>query len=159
VSPDQKGPGKKKSAELREAADHIHAQLQAVRRHLRAGLDGDVHPGNLTPPQHAVLSAVLRGGGVSLKELSRDVNLAHSTVSGIVDRLVARGMVGRHSSKSDGRVTELHPAPQARKLMRDSQLTSSPLLLALERASKKERRNITRGLNTLERLLNRSAQS
>ena len=34
---------------------------------------------------------VVRNDGISLKELSAAVNLAHSTVSGIVDRLEKRG--------------------------------------------------------------------
>jgi DNA-binding MarR family transcriptional regulator len=152
--------GKKKTTELHELATHIDAQLQAVRRHLRSGQNSDAKRGNLTGPQQAILSAIVRAGAVSLKELARDVNLAHSTVSGIIDRLEARSMVERHTSKTDARITELHPSPQARKWVRDTmpQMDGNALLGALERASKKERRNIARGLNTLERLLNGSAE-
>jgi hypothetical protein len=38
-------------------------------------------------PQRSVMQALFHAGGLSLKELSRAVGLAHSTVSGIVDRL------------------------------------------------------------------------
>jgi DNA-binding MarR family transcriptional regulator len=41
-------------------------------------------------PQSAVIQAVVKHDGISLKDLSREVSLAHSTVSGIVDRLEKR---------------------------------------------------------------------
>ena len=50
-----------------------------------------------------VMQALVQSEGLSLKQLSAQVSLAHSTVSVIVDRLQARGMVVRSKDETDGR--------------------------------------------------------
>ncbi len=81
------------SAEVEE----MERSLGAIRRALRKPLDAEVAKGNLTAPQTGVMQAVVRSNGISLKELSHAVSLAHSTVSGIVDRLEKRGMIERRA--------------------------------------------------------------
>jgi DNA-binding MarR family transcriptional regulator len=50
-----------------------------------------------------VMQALVQSEGLSLKQLSAQVSLAQSTVSGIVDRLQARGMVVRSVRKLEER--------------------------------------------------------
>ena len=42
-------------------------------------------------------------GGMSLKDLSSEVDLSHSTVSGIIDRLEQKQMVVRRTDADDAR--------------------------------------------------------
>jgi len=44
---------------------------------------------------------------MSLKDLSAAVGMAHSTVSGIVDRLEKRGMLERQADTADRRFTKI----------------------------------------------------
>ena len=133
----------------------MEAQLQAIRRRLRRRLEAEYARGSVTGPQRLVMEVLVASEGMSLKELSAKVSLAHSTVSGIVDRLETRGFVERLPLETDRRVTLIRAAAAVREFMqkRAPELTLHPLLAALERASEAERRIVRRGLDTLERML------
>jgi MarR family transcriptional regulator, organic hydroperoxide resistance regulator len=93
--------------------------------------------------------------GISLKDLSREVSLAHSTVSGIVDRLEKRGMLERRTDAADGRVTRIHPTQVVQQFVhkRIPALTRGPLEAALERAQPEERPKLERAVSRLRELL------
>lgn len=133
----------------------MEAQLQAIRRKLRQRLEAEFARGELTAPQRMVMAELVRGEGTSLKELSSRVSLAHSTVSGIVDRLEKQGMVERAPHATDGRVTVIRASGAVREFLQKKMpaLTLTPLVKALERADEQELRAVRKGLNTLERLL------
>lgn len=133
----------------------MEAQLQAIRRKLRQRLEAEFARGELTAPQRMVMGEVVRAEGMSLKELSARVSLAHSTVSGIVDRLEKQGLVERAAHATDGRVTMIRASGAVREFLQKKMpaLTLTPLVKALERADEKELRAVRRGLDTLERLL------
>jgi DNA-binding MarR family transcriptional regulator len=92
---------------------------------------------------------------MSLKKLSARVSLAHSTVSGIVDRLEKRGFVNRQVLESDRRVTQITVSKHVSEFMKRQapELALHPLLKALRRASEAERSAVRKGIETLERLL------
>jgi DNA-binding MarR family transcriptional regulator len=133
--------------------------LGAIRRALRRPLEAEVARGEITVPQSAVMQAVVRHDGISLKELSREVSLAHSTVSGIVDRLEKRGMIERRADAADGRVTRIHPTVVVRKFVREQipVLSRGPLLAALKRAEAEERDGLVAAVGRLRELLDEVA--
>jgi DNA-binding MarR family transcriptional regulator len=93
--------------------------------------------------------------GISLRDLSREVSLAHSTVSGIADRLEKRAMIERRPDPSDGRISRIHPTKEVMEFVRDKfpALTSEPLVKALYRATAEERANIEKAVRRLRELL------
>jgi len=142
--------------DLRALAEPLQAQLNAIRRRLRRPLETEFAGGGLTGPQQLVMSALVQTDvGLSLKQLSAKVSLAHSTVSGIVDRLEKKGMVERCPHASDRRVTRIIASKEVREFMKTQvpELTLSPLLEALRLASPHERRAIGKGINVLARLI------
>ena len=58
----------------------------------------------LTAPQLLILQAIQNLGAVSISKLSNEVSLSQATVTTILDRLEARGLVARHRSTQDKRV-------------------------------------------------------
>lgn len=133
----------------------MEQDLSAIRRALRKPLDSEVARGELTSPQMSVMRVVVRQHGVSLKDLSREVSLAHSTVSGIVDRLEKRGMVERRPDPEDGRTSRIFPTMIVADFVREQipRLSRGPLEDALERATKAERAAIGEALRRLRELL------
>jgi DNA-binding MarR family transcriptional regulator len=137
-----------------ELALTVEQQLRAVREVLRQPLASRVTQGALTGPQRSVMEALVRDGGLSLKALSAQVGLAHSTVSGIVDRLAQRGLVRRVIESNDRRQTRIVVTPRVQRFVRGvPALMRSPLVEALERARPTERRAIALGVATLARLV------
>jgi len=126
---------------------------------MRQRLHAEFARGNLTAPQRLVMSVLVPTQGLSLKQLSEAVSLAHSTVSGIVDRLEEKGLIERQTHATDRRITLLVASRPVREFMdtRMPELALHPLLEALGQASPTERRTITQGLTTLSQLLSRTA--
>ncbi|HEX5460074.1 MAG TPA: MarR family transcriptional regulator [Steroidobacteraceae bacterium] len=132
-------------------AHSIELDLREIRHALRRPLDAEYARGQLTAPQRIVMQVLFHSEGVSLKDLCARVSLSHSTVSGIVDRLQAKGMVARSSDKADRRLTRIAVTPMVRQFMQHQapRLTAQPLIEALSKLSEQDRRTIGRGLRIL----------
>jgi DNA-binding MarR family transcriptional regulator len=139
-------------------AERIDRDLGAIRRILRKRLEAAQARGGLTAPQTAVMSVIVRHDGISLKDLSREVSLAHSTVSGIADRLEKRGMIERRADAGDGRITRICPTAAVTRFVRDKMpaLSRRPLESALSRATPAQRAAIEQAIARLRQLLSPS---
>jgi DNA-binding MarR family transcriptional regulator len=137
--------------ELTRVAQEIDEHLSRVRQVLRQPLETEFARGGLTGPQRSVMQAVVQSNGMSLKELSRRVGLAHSTVSGIVDRLAQKGLVARQPDKKDRRLSLVVPSKQVRDYVQKKlpALTMHPLQKALQQIKPAERAAILDGLRIL----------
>ncbi len=143
-------------AELADLAQEIERELRIIREMLRKPVEAEFARGELTGPQRSIMQILVRSpGGLSLKELSNQAGLAHSTVSGIVDRLEKRGMAQREQDHIDGRFSKIRTSAQVETYLRDTlpRVTLHPVIQALRRAQPAERRAILRGLRILHRLV------
>jgi DNA-binding MarR family transcriptional regulator len=102
---------------LLKLAQEVDEHLSVIRQKLREPLETEFARGGLTGPQRMVMQALVQSHGLSLKQLSAQVSLAHSTVSGIVDRSQARGMVSRRKDEADGRETVIGPSLEVREFL------------------------------------------
>jgi DNA-binding MarR family transcriptional regulator len=59
---------------------------------------------NLTPQQFAVLARLGEGGRVSQNELGRQTAMDPSTMNGVVQRLIKRGLIAKHKCHTDKRM-------------------------------------------------------
>ena len=147
-----------KQEALHKLAQEVDQHLSIIRQRLREPLETEFARGGLTGPQRMVMQALVQSEGLSLKQLSAQVSLAHSTVSGIVDRLQARGMVVRSRDEADGRATVIAPSAPVRDFLanRMPELAISPLTEALRGASNSEQPTVLRGLRKLRALIEQS---
>jgi DNA-binding MarR family transcriptional regulator len=147
----------KKYRALTPMAMEIDRILSELRRALRKPMEAEIARGHLTWPQQNVMAVLVRSSGISLKDLSKQMGLAHATVSGIVDRLERRGLAERQPNPSDRRSTKIVASETVFRFMRGTlpNLTLQPLLSALGRARPGERKKIIEGLRTLHALISR----
>ncbi len=136
-------------------AERIERDIAAIRQALRKPFEAEVAQAGLTVPQTALMHVVVSNHGISLKDLSSQLSLAHSTVSGIVDRLQKRGMLERRPDSTDGRFCRVYPAREVTEYMRTQfpALTRGPLQAALKKAKPAERAAIEQALHRLRELL------
>src|SRR5262249_51453014 len=109
----------------------------------------------LTGAQLGVVSLLGTRGPLTVSDLSRDLALGHSTVSGIVDRLVARGVVQRRPDPSDRRFTRIALTESLTRKV-PSLISGGPgsrMVAALAAASPEERQTMRDGLSLLQRYL------
>lgn len=140
-------------------AHAVELDLREISQALRRPLDAEYARGQLTAPQRIVMQVLFHSEGMSLKELCERVALSHSTVSGIVDRLQAKGLVARSIDDTDRRLTRIAVTSVVRQFMQEQapRLTAQPLIEALSRLSEQDRRAIGRGLRLLRGALDPEA--
>lgn len=150
-----------RDSDIDSLAQSIELDLREIRQILRRPLDSEYARGQLTAPQRMVMQVLFYSEGMTLKELCEQVSLSHSTVSGIVDRLQAKGMAARRTDSADRRLTRIAVTPAVRQFMQQQapRLTAQPLTEALSRLSERERRAISRGLRLLRKALQPQADS
>jgi len=141
--------------ERRHIAEEAERQLNIIQRAMRQKFRAEVERGNLTGPQRLVMSVIVRHDGISLKQLSKAVSLAHSTVSGIVDRLVKQSLIERKTDKADRRLTLLTASKPVRDFLssRMHDLAVTPLIEALARTESRNAKEILNALGSLAKLL------
>lgn len=141
--------------DIESLAHSIELDLGEIRQIMRRPLDAEFARGQLTAPQRMVMQVLFNSDGMSLKELCEQVSLSHSTVSGIVDRLQAKGMAARSTDSADRRLTRIAVTPVVRQFMQQQapRLTAQPLVEALSRLSVQDRRAVSRGLRLLRQAL------
>jgi len=140
---------------LAALAEEIDRHLRVMRQLLRRPVEAEFARGNLTAPQRTVMQFLVHFNGRSLKKLSKDAGLSHSTVSGIVDRLEKRGMVERHVDKKDRRISRILPSKRVRNYVRNTlpAIELNPLVRALQPATSPERAAVLAGMRILRRLV------
>lgn len=99
------------------AADLIELNMQVHDRAI--GLVGPMPPPpDLTMQQFRALGQVVRRPGISGNELGGLLGVTAPTASGLVERLVEKGLIARADDADDRRIRRLHPTEAGRDLMR-----------------------------------------
>ncbi len=89
--------------------DRLIFLLRQARHHLMTNLDRSLlENSGITTAQSGVLFHLILNNGCLLKELSRELELDNSAITGIVDRLENKNFVERRHSKSDRRAINIH---------------------------------------------------
>lgn len=66
----------------------------------------------VTPAQAAILFLLKQKDGQSMSELSQDLSMDNSTVTGLVDRMEKSGLVTRRANPNDRRISLIRITPQ-----------------------------------------------
>jgi DNA-binding MarR family transcriptional regulator len=108
---------------------------------------------DLTPVQYAALAAVSGNPGIDQVTLAGLIAYDRTTITGVVDRLVQKGLVERYESSRDRRARELKVTPAGRK-------TLSGITPAVEAAQRTMLRGLTqKEAKELTRLLQKAIAS
>jgi DNA-binding MarR family transcriptional regulator len=105
----------------------------------------------LTGPQLTVIKLLSGIGDLSLTELSESMQTRNSTVTGIIDRMEAAGLVRRVRSETDRRVVMIRLTPQGRALAGKVRIEPMHVFrTALEALSATEQKSLMKILSKLE---------
>jgi DNA-binding MarR family transcriptional regulator len=94
----------------------------------------------------------LRDGAVSAGQLGRQIGLSPASTTHLVDRLEARGLVGRSRREDDRRAVDVHLTHGGRRVLDESRpLPGSVVHRAIEAMPAERRRRLTEALTALVR--------
>ena len=105
--PPRAGPG----ARARELTDVITRMRRALRRSIRVDYPWEARP----MAQIEVLQMLQDTGPIRLRDLAGRLNLAQSTVSSLVGRLLTDGLVQRATDEHDRRAARIQLTPDGRQ--------------------------------------------
>jgi DNA-binding MarR family transcriptional regulator len=103
-------------ADLEESIELLHRIFQSVDLFSRKTL----RDFGVTGPQIWALKTIEGARMLSMGDLAQGMHLHMSTVTGIIDRLEAAGLVTRERSASDARVMELRLTPKGKEILAKS---------------------------------------
>lgn len=106
--------------EVDAAPLHVSARILLLSRQLTDSADAALAPLGLSLWQYDVLAALRRAGApfrLSPTELARAVTLSTAAMTNRLDRLEAKGWIGRHAATDDRRGIRIQLTPAGRKLV------------------------------------------
>jgi DNA-binding MarR family transcriptional regulator len=108
----------------------------------------------ITLPQGLVIGQLSKTGKMKMNEISSNLSLSNSTISGIVDRLENQRMVVRERSKEDNRVVYVSLSPEFEKIHQNFHLFGEKCIEGLfDKGTPEEMSEILKGLTILKRLM------
>jgi len=144
------------AAKINALAREVEQRLTSIRQHLRKPLEAEFARGHLTGPQRTVMHAVVTAREpLRLREITNGVGLAQSTVSGIVERLVEKGMLVRMDDPEDARASRIAASALVKDFLEKQmpKLTLSPLVAALRACGLQDAERIVAAVARLDELL------
>ncbi|MCX7749809.1 MAG: MarR family transcriptional regulator [Clostridia bacterium] len=113
----------------------------------------------ITMPQGMVIGMLSVHGEMKISELSKELGLSNSTVSGIIDRLEKQQVVERIRSQTDKRIVHVKLSPHFAKRHHDfHKKAEENFAKLLEKGTPEEIQKIIEGLDALKKVLDKSIQ-
>jgi DNA-binding MarR family transcriptional regulator len=132
--------------------------LKSLRRIIRAV---DIHSRKLnsefsvTTPQMICLYVIAKAGEITQRKLALEVDLGASTVTGVLDRLEAKGFITRTRQAPDRRKVMLHATESGRELTQSAPaLLQEQLSKSLQQQSELEQVTIALSLEKIVEMMN-----
>lgn len=134
----------------------LYPRLMRAMGHLRGAIDENL---DLTYNQYKALLSLSDMGACTLNSLSRDLGVATSSASQMVDRLVAMGLVQRSQGNEDRRQIVLKTSPEGEALL--EQIKEGILQRYRElfkHLGSAEQANLAGAIHTIVRILERTGE-
>jgi len=90
-----------------EKAEFIGESIDFLQRYMMKSIQKYAEENGVTIPQARVIGEVLSHKAISIKLLSRNLNMTQSTVSDIVERLATKGLLVKTPNPKDKRSVEI----------------------------------------------------
>ena len=139
--------------ELNESIE-VARLFQEVMQLFKHSMNKLLEETGISAPQGMVLGLLSKKKKIKITELSHELCLSNSTVSGIIDRLEKQEMVVRERSMDDKRVVYVSISPNFKEMHEifHKQLEKN-LQNTISKGSEDELHKIFEGLSTLKKLL------
>jgi DNA-binding MarR family transcriptional regulator len=139
---------------MENKALEIVKNLKGIMDLFRKAVKNEVKDKNLTSSQVMVIAILSHRKEMKTSELSKELGLSNSTVSGIVDRLEEKKLIERIRSKEDRRVIKVRVNKEFKTSMASKYMDVEEKITNIINKSPKEDIDIIlKGLENLKKLL------
>ncbi|PIJ62577.1 MarR family winged helix-turn-helix transcriptional regulator [Mesotoga sp. H07.pep.5.3] len=145
-----------------EESSRIQEMLTLVKRIMsvvKQNFESDFKKMGLTQSQILVMRVLNLRGDMKVSDISKELDLSNSTVSGIIDRLVEKKIVQRKRSDEDRRIVMISLADEYRQPVKKGlNAFAQKMRKALSTMTEEDVDSIIRGLEKLEKILEESQE-
>lgn len=103
-------------------ARFIRESIHYLNHYIQKNLQKKAEKMDITVPQMLVINEVFKNRNISIKKISQNLNMTHSTVSEVVDRLQRRGILIKTPNPKDKRSVDISLTNDANKYVETNQL-------------------------------------
>jgi DNA-binding MarR family transcriptional regulator len=147
---------------LLEESSRIEEMLTAIKRIvslIKQNFERDFKKMHVTQSQILVMRVLNQYGDMKISDISRELDLSNSTVSGIIDRLVEKKIVKRKRSEEDRRIVMISLAEEyCKPVKKQLNAFANKMRRALSTTTEEDLDSIMQGLEKLERILEESQE-
>lgn len=104
----------------KDFSNHIGYYIQEIARKTTVMLNHEFEKLGITYSQFRVLNCLWKKGGLTQKEILEIICVKPSTLTGVTDILVKKGLVIRRADEVDGRVKRIFLTDEGKALKQDS---------------------------------------
>ncbi|MFL0195247.1 MarR family winged helix-turn-helix transcriptional regulator [Clostridium sp. WILCCON 0269] len=134
----------------------IIKKMKVILFSFKKNIANRFNPFNLTGTQGMLIGILHRHGEMKISDLGKKMGLSNSTISGIVDRLEKQELIKRTRSETDRRVVYISVTPKFEKSFQENFCNIEKKFEEIaDKVSPEEIDIILRGLNVLEKLVNK----
>jgi DNA-binding MarR family transcriptional regulator len=138
------------TAATHDLADRLHSSAIHLLRRLRREDDAS----GLPAPQLSALSVIVFGGPITLGALADAEQVRPPTITRLVDKLEAAGLVDRVPDPGDRRISRVAATPKGVKLLHDGRRRRvASLANSLRELPEKERAALAKAVPILEKVV------
>jgi DNA-binding MarR family transcriptional regulator len=132
-------------------AEFIRTSIEALNRAFEKSLHKKVQQTGFTLPQMRVIEAVVAQPGTGITDLAHTLQMTQSTVSGIVERLIAKDILDKRPSPRDKRFVQVYPAENVTRFMETTRAVyvNEAVETALRQLQPDQRAMLVHGLRLL----------
>lgn len=141
----------RKGIEALNRAEFIGESIDFIHRYTMKSLQKTAEEHGVTIPQIRVIADVYAHNTVSIKQLSQNLKMTQSTVSDIVDRLIAKEFLVKSPNKKDKRLVDITLSSKLVEQIDESisELTSQSLIGIINLLSPSEQEIVEKGMKLL----------
>ncbi len=132
-------------------AEFIGESIDFIHRYTMKSLQKTAEEHGVTIPQIRVIGDVYAHKTVSIKQLSQNLKMTQSTVSDIVDRLIAKELLVKRPNQKDKRLVDISLAPSLVEKIDESisEVTNQSLIGVMNLLTQEEQEIVEKGMKLL----------
>lgn len=132
-------------------AEFLRKSIRYLDRYFEKSIQKKVEQSGFTIPQMRVIKEVVAHEGISIKQISLNLPMTQSTVSGIVERLVNKGILMRKSNSRDKRAVQIFSTDAVAQFIEKDRMeyTNQSVMDALSILNPEERAVVMDGVRLL----------
>ncbi|MCM3186385.1 MarR family winged helix-turn-helix transcriptional regulator [Priestia megaterium] len=134
-----------------ENANFIRESIHFLNYYVKKNLQKQAEKLDITVPQMLVINEVFKHQNISIKKISQNLSMTHSTVSEVIERLKKRDILIKTPSPKDKRSVDISLTDDANRYVEDNQMefVNRSIVEALNHLSPNEQETVIEGTKLL----------